>query len=106
MRSTSLAICLLCLGYPTQAQKDRELTPRYDRQFIVFENQYKRLDRATFEAMYRERHERTFKDRSEIEGAANIGQLTYLRKFSADFSFEMSRSVRAILDAWRDADHT
>ena len=97
-------ICLLCFGYPTPAQKDREPTSRFDPQYIVFENHYKRLDHASFEAMYRERHERAFKDRPEIEGARNIGQLMYLRKFSAEFSVEMSRSVRAILKAWRDVD--
>jgi hypothetical protein len=31
---------------------------------------------------------------------ANTGQAMYLRKFSAEFSVEMSRSVRAILKEW------
>jgi hypothetical protein len=35
-----------------------------------------------------------------MEGIANAGQANYLRKFSADFSVEMSRSVRAILKNW------
>lgn len=95
-------ICLLCLGYPTQQQKERELTRRFDRRFIVFENRYRRLDKASFDEMYQGLHEQTFKDRATVEGASNIGQLMYLRKFSADFSTEMSRSVRAILAAWKE----
>ena len=95
-------ICLLCLGYPTQQQKEREQTRRFDDKFIVFENRYKRLDRASFDDMYRDSHERTFRDRTTVEGASNIGQLTYLRKFSADYAKEMSRSVRAILAAWKE----
>jgi len=47
-------------------------------------------------------HERTFQNRETLEGARNIGQLNYLRKFNADFSKEMSRSVRAILAAWKE----
>jgi nitroreductase len=95
-------ICLVCFGYPTQGQRERELTRRFDKKFIVFENLYKRLDRASFEEMYKDLHERTFQDRETLEGARNIGQLNYLRKFSADFSKEMSRSVRAILAAWKE----
>jgi len=94
-------ICLLCLGYPTQQQKEREQTRRFDDEFIVFENRYKRLDRASFEEMYRDLHERTFRDRTTVEGARNIGQLQYQRKFGADFTIEMTRSVRAILKAWQ-----
>jgi nitroreductase len=94
-------ICLLCLGYPTQQQKERDQTQRFDDKFIVFENRYKRLDRASFEEMYRDLHERTFRDRTTVEGASNIGQLQYQRKFSADFTIEMTRSVRAILKAWQ-----
>jgi len=93
-------ICLLCFGYPTKGQRERELTSRFDDKFIVFENRYRRLDQVSFEEMYRERHERTFKDRPNIDGATNIGQLTYQHKFGADFSKEMTRSVRAILKTW------
>jgi len=95
-------ITLLCLGYSTQGQKERALTPRFDPRYIVFQDQYRRLDKPEFEEMYRTGHERVFKDRVEIEGATNIGQLVYLRKFSAAFSVEMSRSVRVLLQAWKN----
>jgi nitroreductase len=93
-------ICLLCMGYPTQGQIDREKTSRFDREFIVFENQYQRLEPDDFEAMFAQRHTEMFKDRDEIEGAYNVGQRMYWRKFDSDFSREMSRSARAMLEAW------
>jgi len=95
-------ICLLCLGYPTPQQKERELTPRFDRKFVLWENRYRRLDPATLEEMHRDRQAQVFGPRKDIEGAVNFGQYLYRRKFGADFSIEMSRSVRAILQTWRE----
>ena len=95
-------ITLLCFGYPTRQQKERELTRRFDKKFIVFENQYKRLNRKNFEEMFGETQKQTFRERKEIEGMPNFGQLMYTRKYSSDFSREMSRSVRAILKVWRE----
>jgi hypothetical protein len=40
------------------------------------------------------------KGRSET-GPANFGQAMYFRKFDSDFSREMSRSVRMILERWK-----
>ena len=92
-------ICLLVFGYPTQQQLDRETTSRFDEKFIVFENRYHRLDRDEFNEMFAE-HERQMPRGKAMEGIANVGQATYLRKFSADFSLEMNRSVRLILNEW------
>jgi FMN reductase (NADPH)/FMN reductase [NAD(P)H] len=89
-------ISLVCFGYPTQQQKDRKLTSRFDPKFVVFENQYKRLDGDDFDEMFREAESQM----TPKEGIANFGQAAYLRKFNADFSVEMSRSVRAILKEW------
>jgi len=93
-------ICMLCMGYPTQGQVDREQTSRFDGEFIVFENQYRRLSGDDFEAMFAQRHAEMFKDKEEIEGARNVGQRMYWRKFNSTYSREMSRSSRAMLKAW------
>lgn len=93
-------ISLLCMGYPTQGQKDRVQTSRFDGKFIVFENEYRRLSDEDFETMFAQRHAEMFKDRDEIEGARNVGQRMYWRKFSSAYSREMSRSARAMLKAW------
>lgn len=92
-------ICMLVFGYPTRQQRERELTPRFDEKFIVFENRYRQLDADEFAEMFAERQSRLPKGKS-MEGITNVGQATYLRKFSADFSVEMRRSVREWLKQW------
>lgn len=92
-------ICMLVFGYPTQQQKDQEYTPRFDEKFVVFENRYHRLGREEFDEMFAERQSRLPTGKS-MEGIANVGQATYLRKFNAEFSMEMRRSVREILKVW------
>jgi len=95
-------ICMLVFGYPTQQQKEREYTPRFDEKFIVFENRYRRLDKSEFDEMFAERQGRLQKIKSMREqGITNVGQATYVNKFGADFSIEMRRSVREMLKVWR-----
>jgi len=93
-------VSLVCFGYPTGQQKRREQPQRFARRFIVFENRYQRLDSGDFDEMFHEQQERAFKDKADMDGCANVGQLMYLRKFSANFTLEMTRSVRAMLAAW------
>jgi len=90
-------IGMVVVGYPTQQQKDQELTSRFDEKFIVFENKYQRLNKQEFDEMFASQ---TLPKGKVMEGIANAGQANYLRKFSADFSIEMRRSVRAILGEW------
>src|SRR5512141_3019248 len=45
-------ICMLVFGYPTQQQKDQGHTHRFDEKFILFENQYHRLDGQEFKEMF------------------------------------------------------
>ena len=92
-------ICMLVFGYPTQQQKDRELTTRFDEKFIVFENQYRQLSKDEFAEMFAERQSRLPKGKT-MEGITTFGQATYFRKFSVDFTVEMRRSVREWLKGW------
>jgi FMN reductase (NADPH)/FMN reductase [NAD(P)H] len=93
-------ISLVCFGYPTPQQINRKQTTRFQEKFIIFENKYKRFSNADFEEMFLEENSKTFRGRDEILGARNVGQLIYARKFNAEFSKEMSRSVRLILKTW------
>jgi FMN reductase (NADPH)/FMN reductase [NAD(P)H] len=97
-------IALLCLGYPTEQQRERALTSRFDREYIVFEDRYQKLDEPALQSIFREREEQLFKRREQIGEAHNLGQWVYLRKFGADFAAEMSRSVREILRRWAESD--
>ena len=93
-------ITLICFGYPTQQQQDRPHTERFDQKYVVYQDQYKHLTSKDFDAMYQSRHAQVFKDREMLKGAENVGQLMYTRKFDAEFSREMSRSVQTILKSW------
>jgi FMN reductase (NADPH)/FMN reductase [NAD(P)H] len=93
-------ISLVCFGYPTRQQQERELTRRFDERYVIFEDRYSRFGREEFEEMYRERQERVFGERKEVKGARNIGQMMYVRKFDSEFAREMNRSVRAMVQAW------
>jgi nitroreductase len=92
-------ICMLVFGYPTEQQKNHEMTPRFDEKFIVFENAYRQLASTEFDEMFAERESRLPKGAAR-EGIANVGQATYLRKFDSDFAVEMSRSAREWLKGW------
>jgi len=94
-------ICMLVFGYPTQQQKNREMTSRFDEKYIVFENQYQKQSSQDLDEMYRHLQDRVPK-RKAMEGISNFGQHMYVRKFSSDFSVEMSRSVRAMLKVWTE----
>ena len=95
-------ICLLCLGYPTEAQKARQPTGRFDREFIVFGNSYRRLRGSEFEKMFEKLQAQAFKNNKELNGAVNVGQLVYRRVFTDGSTMEMNRSVRAILKQWEN----
>jgi nitroreductase len=92
-------IGMLVFGYPTGQQMERPYTRRFDEKFILFENQYRRLGKEEFEEMFAEQQRNLPAGRS-MQGITTVGQATYLRKFSADFSMEMRRSVKAILKEW------
>jgi len=94
-------ICLLCFGYPTRQQRERALTRRLDAEYVVFEDRYRRFGPEEFEAMYRERQkEPVLGQQGDVQGVQNLAQMVYVRKFDSDFAREMSRSVRAMLQAW------
>ena len=98
-------ITLVCFGYPTKQQQERTLTQRFDEKYILFEDRYKRFEKGTFEDMYRERQAQMFGKKKELEGALNVGQEMYQRKFDSSFAHEMNRSVQAMLQTWETDQH-
>ncbi|MEE9616025.1 MAG: hypothetical protein V3T90_03340, partial [Anaerolineae bacterium] len=64
-------------------------------EYIHFKNTYTRFDKAALDKMFESR------DRQHYFGnATNIGQSYYARKFSADFTIEMTRSVKEAIQTW------
>lgn len=80
---------MLVFGYPTQQQKERPKPERADLRFIVHENAYHRLSEGELREMLGKR-----------SGAAGYDEWVRAfckRKYNADFSREMTRSVRKAL---------
>jgi FMN reductase (NADPH) len=91
-------VAMLTMGYYAEGQA-RVISPRFHKEYIVFEDEYKRLTNEDFKDMFIEREKRM--SSSNKAGADNFGQFMYARKTGADFSKEMTRSVREMLKNWR-----
>lgn len=93
----AVPIALLCFGYPTEDQRERKMTSRFDPEFIVFRDRYHRLGDDAFERMFSLR-----RAQAESSGAdpKNVGVAMYRRKFSATYAEEMRRSVTAMIQSW------
>lgn len=94
-------IALLCLGRPARDLSERSRSSRFSREYIVYKNAYCRLSHEDFKSMYAPLESPNGEPRQYYEGAENIGQAMYLRKTSADFSLEMIRSVKVMLENWK-----
>ena len=88
-------ITMLCFGYPKEKHSEKELKPRFSQQYIHFKNEYKRLSIDDFEDMYQ-----SYELNRYNENAVNFGQHMYSKKFVADFTVEMTRSVRKAIQEW------
>ena len=86
--------CMICIGHPTEQQKERLKPVRFAAQDIVHENSYSieksdRMDDMLFE-------------RGSVQGEDVHNWIVSFcnRKWNCDFSKEMSRSCQAIVDSW------
>jgi len=96
-----LPITMLCFGHPAREKGAKTRTTRFDREFIVHKNCYRRLDEANLERMFSPLQEKLFASGQKRKEAENLGQHQYFRKFIADFSIEMNRSVKEMLKNWK-----
>jgi nitroreductase len=92
----ALPVGMLCIGYPTEEELQREKTRRFEPEFVVFADRYRRLSGEDFERMFRPAGEPA--GAGAVSGPGSYGERVYRRKISAGFSIEMRRSVRAMLD--------
>jgi len=89
---------MLVYGYPTEKQKNRQKPPRFDKEYIVYENKYKKLTKEEHVEMYRRRNEKKgLVDKNVIEDIRALCN----RKYMSDFSIEMSRSAGEYLKKFR-----
>lgn len=91
---------LLCFGRPKRTPPGSPV-PRFDRRFIVHQDLYQRFSAEELNDLHLPFGQQSFAPKEYPSGAQNVVQANYLRKFIADFSFEMTRSVREMLKNWR-----
>jgi FMN reductase (NADPH)/FMN reductase [NAD(P)H] len=90
---------LLCFGRPAKEPPGPPV-PRFERRFIVHKNAYRRFGPQELDELHLPFGVRSLAYKEYPNGAQNIAQANYLRKFTADFSIEMTRSVKEILKNW------
>ncbi len=84
-----LPACLLVLGYPSKNVENAKKPPRFHVEDIVHENTYAEKD---MEIMV--------KERGYSHGGKETIEQFCARKWNSDFSKEMSRSVRKMIEDW------
>lgn len=82
---------MLCFGYPTEQQEQRQKPPRFALEDMVCENGYKEADMAAMLARQTGR---------EDEALAEWVRRFCQRKWNSDFSREMSRSCAEMIRHW------
>ena len=92
---------LVCFGRPAKKQVKRRVA-RFERKFIVYTNRYRRLNAEELNDLNLPFGTHSFEPREYPNGGQNVVQMNYIRKFTADFSWEMTRSVRAMLKNWSE----
>ena len=85
---------MLCFGYPTQQQKDREKPRRFDVGDMVHVNGYDLEKSARMEQMLASQTSRTG------EALKDWIRKFCKRKWNSEFSQEMSRSCRVMIQSW------
>ena len=91
-------IAMLTLGhFPEDIKRIRK--PRFNKQFIVFDEEYRKLESSELQEMYQDLEEKQVP--KNTYGAKNYGQLLYRRKFGTEFFEEMDRSIQLILKHWK-----
>lgn len=92
-------IGMLCFGYYPDGARPAP-RPRFDRKYIVFDEEYHRLSAAELQAMMAD-NEARFQAGTAPTDAENYGQAFYARKTGSAFMAEMARSVRVAMQNWR-----
>jgi FMN reductase (NADPH)/FMN reductase [NAD(P)H] len=96
-----IPITLLCFGYPAAGERRGKPTRRFRRELIVHKNTYQPMDAGRLDQMMQDMNSRISPQTIWANGIENPGQANYFRKFLADFSIEMSRSVAEMLKNWQ-----
>lgn len=89
---------MVVYGYPEEKQQARKKPIRFEKEYIVFENTYRRLTTEEHERMHQLRHEKA--GLPERDGKEYI-QTFCKRKYMSDFCNEMNRSAHQYIESFR-----
>ncbi len=95
-------ITMVCFGRSAKSELDWKLQPRFPEKFIVHQNGYQPLQPELVSEFENPLTSRYHPEGKYPNGIENMAQRYYFRKFIADFSYEMTRSARVMLDNWRE----
>ncbi|HSB65126.1 MAG TPA: nitroreductase family protein [Anaerolineales bacterium] len=90
---------LLCFGRPATTPTEG-LVARFDQKFIVHKNKYIRFQKDELNDLHLPFGRHSFDSGDFAAGAQNVIQANYIRKFTAAFSVEMTRSAREMIRRW------
>lgn len=93
----TLPIGMVVYGHYKEGHK-KVYRKRFDRKFVVFEDQYQTLSDEDYKEMFKDQE--TMYNPENKYGAKNYAQQFYARKTGASFCKEMARSVRVWLKQW------
>ena len=97
----TLPAALLCFGRPANPPQGKQV-PRFDRKFIVHKDIYRRFTAEELNELYLPFGRQSFEPHDFANGGKNVIQSIYHRKFCAEFSVEMNRSVKEMLKNWQE----
>ncbi len=87
--------CMLCFGYPTEQQKNREKPARIAMEYVVHENRYDTGKISDAEQVFE----------AQCHGLTGEAFSDWVRRFckrkwNSEFSVEMTRSCKEIIKSW------
>ncbi len=85
---------MVVYGYPTQQQKNRKKPVRFNKEYLVYENEYRKLDKEEHDEMFKVFN---VKNGSINKNSAESVKAICERKYMSDFSLEMNRSAEEYL---------
>lgn len=95
-----IPVAMVVYGYPKGNYNKKPLTPRFDKKYIIFENQYKRFKKEELIQMLEPLKNRYFKNFDFTKNIKNMGQYFYLKKYISEYAIELNNSVRKYLENW------
>jgi len=93
----TMPLVMLTFGYYPDDFKKRK-SNRFNKEYIVFKEEYRRLDEKELIDMYKRREERIRPDNKL--NAENFGQYIYKKKIDSKFFEEMERSLKLMVIDW------